>query len=168
VPDAALRALLEVLDRAYDHKSWHGTNLKGALRALPVPVAVWRPAPGRHNAWEYALHAAYWKYRVRRLLTGEPQGSFPLQGSDFFPRPGEGLPGKERAAAWKADRALLEEEHRLLRAAVEGLAGRNLESGPDGTKHTFLELVSGAAAHDLYHAGQIQLLKRLAKGESDH
>ncbi len=161
MPDSAVAVLLAALDRAYDLKSWHGTNLKGSLRGVSVSVAAWRPAPGRHNAWEYALHAAYWKYRVRRLLTGEPQGSFPLQGSDFFLRP-----EKEQAteAAWKADRALLDAEHRSLRAAVEALAGRDLEEGPEGTKHTFLELVTGAAAHDLYHAGQIQLLKRLATG----
>ncbi len=161
--DPAVAVLLAALDRAYDTKSWHGTNLKGSLRGLPVAVAVWRPAPGRHNAWEYTLHAAYWKYRVRRLLTGEPQGSFPLQGSDFFPRPEA---GKETVAAWKADRALLDEEHRRLRQAVAGLAGRDLEARPEGSQHTFLELVTGAAAHDLYHAGQIQLVKRLAKGEA--
>lgn len=57
--DPVLAALLAALDRAYDRKSWHGTNLKGSLRAVSVETAVWRPAPGRHNVWEYAVHAAY-------------------------------------------------------------------------------------------------------------
>lgn len=58
--------LLALLDEAYDHRSWHGTNLRGALRGLPSAVAAWRPEPMRHNIWELVVHAAYWKYAVRR------------------------------------------------------------------------------------------------------
>lgn len=158
--DPAVTVLLVTLDRAYDHKSWHGTNLKGSLRGMPASLAAWRPAPGRHNAWEYAVHAAYWKYVVRRKITGEPRGSFPLGGSNFFPRP---EPGAATEAAWKRDRALLEEQHRLLRDAVAGLTGGTLAREVEGSEHDLVALIAGAAAHDLYHAGQIQLLKRLAK-----
>lgn len=158
--DPTTDVILAALDRAYDAKSWHGTNLRGAVRGLRADLAAWRPAPGRHNAWEYAVHAAYWKYVVRRKITGEPRGSFPLEGSNFFPRPEE---GRATEAAWKADRALLEEQHRLLREAVASLTAADLARPAEGSKYTLLELVTGATAHDLYHAGQIQLLKRLAK-----
>lgn len=157
--DPAVDVLLAALDRAYDRKSWHGTNLRGSLRGMPLEVAVWRPAPGRHNVWEYAVHAAYWKYAVRRRITGEPRGSFALEGSNWFERP---EPDRATEAAWKADRRLLEEEHRLLREAVAGLTARDLGRKPPGGETSLLDLVTGAAAHDLYHAGQIQLLKRLA------
>jgi hypothetical protein len=160
VPDPTVDLVLAALDRAYDKKSWHGTNLRGAVRGIRADLAAWRPAPDRHNAWEYTLHAAYWKYVVRRKITGEARGSFPLEGSSFFPRPEK---GRATEAAWKADRALLEEQHRLLRQAVVGLFAKDLARQAEGSKYTLLELVTGAAAHDLYHAGQIQLLKRLAK-----
>lgn len=162
MPDPAVDVLLVSLDRAYDTKSWHGTNLRGAVRGLQADLAAWRPAPGRHNAWEYAVHAAYWKYVVRRKLTGEPRGSFPLAGSNFFARPEE---GRATPAAWKADRALLEEQHRRLREAVAALSTDDLWRRAEGSRVTLLELITGAAAHDLYHAGQIQLLKRLAKAD---
>ena len=159
MPDPTIDALLAALDRAYDKKSWHGTNLKGSIRGLSPEAAAWRPAPDRHNAWEYAVHAAYWKYAVRRRITGEPRGSFPLEGSNWFERP---EPGRATEAAWKEDRRLLDKEHRRLREAVAGLGAKDLTKKPPGGGTTILDLVTGAAAHDLYHAGQIQLVKRLA------
>jgi DinB family protein len=149
--------LLRDLDQGYDHKSWHGTVLRGSLRSLSAEQAAWRPAPGRHNIWELAVHAAYWKYSVLRRL---PQGEgvrFPLKGSNWFERPqGD---GSERA--WKADLQLLGKMHRELRQAVAALRDVDLEMIPEGSKTSILDLVLGVARHDIYHAGQIQLLKRL-------
>jgi hypothetical protein len=150
--------LLDALDEAFERKSWHGTNLKGSVRGMGVEAALWRPGPGRHNAWELAVHAAYWKYVVRRMLTGEPKGGFPLEGSNFFPRP------SGSAAEWTADLRLLSAEHRRLRAAVAALRPSDLGRKPAGSRNTVVFLVRGATAHDLYHAGQIQLLKRLRAG----
>ena len=143
--------LLQLLDEAFDKKSWHGPNLRGSLRGVSAEQASWRPAPGAHNIWEYAVHAAYWKYVVRRKLTGAKRGSFPLPGSNFFVRPQD--PGE---AAWKKDLALLSGQHQDLRRAIEELR----PGGGNWQKQLFL--IRGAAAHDLYHAGQIRLIRRLS------
>ncbi|HEX6209678.1 MAG TPA: hypothetical protein VF136_02805, partial [Methylomirabilota bacterium] len=66
-----IELLLSQIDQAYDHRSWHGTNLRGSVRGVVAEVAAWRPGPGRHNIHEIVVHAAYWKYAVRRRLTGE-------------------------------------------------------------------------------------------------
>ena len=149
-----IESLLCFLDEAFNQRSWHGTNLRGSLRGLSFHQAAWRPAPGRHNIWEIAVHAAYWKYAVRRRITGEKRGSFPLKGSNWFPRPVE-----LSASAWKNDIALLEHEHQALRAAVAVLKARSAFHGKRWEQ--ILWGIRGVAAHDLYHAGQIQLLKRL-------
>ena len=161
--DTSLAVALAALDEAFDKKAWHGPNLRGATRRLEARAAAWRPAPGRHNAWELVVHAASWKYAVRRRLTGEKRGSFPLEGSNWFPRP---LPEQRRdlERAWRADLALLMDEHRQLRAVVAALPPGALARLSPGTKHTLGRLVFGAALHDVYHAGQVQLLKRLAEG----
>jgi hypothetical protein len=151
--------LLDALDEAYDRRSWHGTNLRGSIRGLPRAVANWRPAPDRHNIWELVVHAAYWKYAVRRRLTGEKRGSFPLAGSNWWRRPDE-----DSDAAWSHDVALLAAEHRALRAAVARLPAARFGRQAPGSPFTYAALIRGAAAHDLYHAGQIQLLKRLVRG----
>lgn len=151
-----LALLLRILDEAYEKRAWHGPNLKGSLRGLGAQEASWRPGPDRHNIWEIAVHAAYWKYAIRRRLTGEKRGAFPLEGSNWFARPD--VPTDK---AWRADVAMLEDEHRRLRATVAKLSPTALGVKPHGSKHPTDTLVSGGAAHDVYHAGQIQLLKRL-------
>ena len=143
------------LDTAFDKKAWHGPTLKGVLRGVDEQLASWRPAPERHTIWELMVHCAYWKYTVRRRITSEKRGAFPLKGSNWFTRPDGG-------ANLRADLTLLTDTHRSLREAVEDLAEAKLDTVPSGSTHTFAQLIAGVAAHDLYHAGQIQLMKRLA------
>jgi uncharacterized damage-inducible protein DinB len=149
--------ILSIIDQAYDRPSWHGTNLRGSLRRVPARQAAWRPGRRRHNIWELAVHAAYWKYAAWRRLTGATRGSFALKGSNWFRRP---LDLNEEA--WRADLALLDQMHRSLRDAVDKLTQRQLFQTPRGSTVSTFALVSGVAAHDLYHAGQIQLLKKLS------
>ncbi|MGE5277674.1 MAG: DinB family protein [Acidobacteriota bacterium] len=150
--------LLSILDEAYERKAWHGANLRGALRGIQAREAGWRPAPGRHSIRELVLHVAYWKYAVRRMLTGEKRGAFPEKGSNWFPR---NAPPTEKA--WRSDLALLEREHRRLREAIASLPAAALSRRPRGSKHGTAKLVYGVASHDLYHTGQIQLLKVLQR-----
>jgi DinB superfamily len=152
--DSEIRLLLDLIDEAFDKKSWHGPNLGGSIRGVTAAQAAWRPAPGRHNIWELTLHAAYWKYVVRRRITGEKRGSFVLEGSNFFARPVE-----QTEAAWKHDVGILVVEHKALRWAVVKLSPGSRE--PARKWRSTLHLIRGAAAHDLYHAGQIRLLRRL-------
>ncbi len=154
-PEIAL--LLDALDEAFDHKSWHGPNLRGAVRLVSAEEAAWRPGTGRHNIRELVVHCAYWKYAVRRMLTGGKRGSFAMEGSNWFAREGGD------AAAWKSEVKLLAEEHRQLREVVSKLRPADLTRKPKGSKYTTAAIVRGIAAHDLYHAGQIQLLKRLQR-----
>jgi len=156
-PHATVAPLLALMDEAYDTRAWHGTNLRGSLRGLTAEQAAWRPGRGRHNAWEIVLHAGYWKYAVWRRLTGTKRGSFGATGSNWFARP----EGKPSEADWRRDLRLLADEHRRLREVVAGLGPGSLERMVPGSRFTVSATVRGAAAHDLYHAGQIQLLKRL-------
>ena len=150
----SLQHYLAAVDQAYNRKAWHGPNLKGALRGVRPRQALWRPGSGRHCIWEIAVHAAYWKYAVRRRIAGIRRGSFALEGSNWFPAPSRGSD-----AEWRKALALLEGEHRLLVRCLEGLGDDDLRKRSGS--YTFASLISGVAMHDVYHAGQIQLLKRL-------
>jgi len=156
MPATETEVLLHALDHAYDTTSWHGPNLRGAIRGLSHVEAARRPAKGRHNVWELVLHCAYWKYTVRRRMTGEKRGSFPLEGSNFFERD-----AKDGAARWKADVALLDEVHRSLRAEVARFPAKDWGKRLKGSRWTYRDTVAGVAAHDLYHAGQMRLVKVL-------
>ena len=153
---AAVAVLLALVDEAFDRRSWHGTNLRGALRGLTPEQAMWRPSRQRHNIWEIVTHAAYWNYTVRRRLLDERRGRFAVAGSNFFP-----APRTATQPAWRDNVALLAREHRVLRDAVAALEEGDLARPMGRGQDTVGGVVRGIAAHDLYHAGQIQLIKRM-------
>jgi hypothetical protein len=154
--DERVAILLQILDEAYERQAWHGTNLKGSLRGISVEQAAWRANRRRHCIWEIAVHTAYWKYAVRRRLLGEQRGSFPIKGSNWF-----GMPAKRTETAWRNDLRLLDSMHTSLRAAIVDLSPSRLHRKPRGSKVSNIRQIYGIAMHDVYHAGQIQLLKRL-------
>ncbi|MDA2925058.1 DinB family protein [Acidobacteria bacterium AH-259-L09] len=152
--DPRIELLLKALDEGYSRKAWHGPNLRGSIRGLSERQASWRPASKRHNIREVVVHAAYWKYAVRRRLLGGKRGAFPLRGSNWFTRPS----GED---AFGDAVVLLEQEHRKLREAVSGFPPERLSRSFPNARATPADIILGIAFHDVYHAAQIQLLKRL-------
>lgn len=149
----AIETLLALVDEAFDRTAWHGPTLRAALRGVSPRQAEWRPGPRRHNIHELTLHAAYWKHVVRRRLTGDRSVRFPLDGSNWF--------AVDRSRTWKEDIRLLADEHRKLRAVVAAFPARRLHAFVIGRRQTAAFTIRGIAAHDLYHAGQIQLIKTM-------
>jgi len=146
-----------LLDEGFSKAAWHGPNLLGSLRGVTLPQLLFRPRKEGHNIWELAVHCAYWKYAVRNRLNEGERNTFPLEGSNFFARnPGLTL------ADWKNDLTLLKQQHSLLKATIAALDPKSFDSKVTGSRHTVRRTVLGIAAHDIYHAGQIGLLKRMA------
>jgi len=158
MPSAYIDLLVWNLQPPRGRKNWHGgPSPVGALRGVTAAQAAWRPTPRRKSIWELALHIAYWKYTVRRHLETGDRPRFPRSPANF---PDQPEPADD--PAWARDVALLRTEHQRLVEAVRRLASNRLaEIPPEGRRWTYGELVLGIAAHDVYHTGQIQLLKRL-------
>ena len=155
--NAEIRLLLRVLDQAFDTKGWHGTTLAGSLRGVAMLQALRRPQPSRHNIWELVLHTAYWKYTVhRRLVEDGGRGGFPRRPSNW-----PDVPEHPTPKVWRDDVALLKAMHATLRQAVAKLPPVRLKRRSPKGEWTYGELIHGVAAHDLYHTGQIQLIKKL-------
>lgn len=162
--------LLDLLDEAYDRRSWHGPVLKGALRGVTAKRAAWRPAPGRNSIRDLAYHCAYWKYCAREFLIREARrhklaGKGPaFSPCEAFARSPANFPARDEAVTetqWKADLRLLEKEHRKLRRTIAALPEALLDKRGGKARIKVSELCHGVAAHDLYHCGQICYLKRL-------
>ena len=160
--DRRLEEALRHLQPPPGTKLWHGgATVLGALRGLSPEVAAWKPYPDRHSIWDLALHVAYWNYAVRRRVLGEGKGRFPRSPSNW-----PLVPETHSPEAWEKDRRLVRECHELL---VEGLSSFDQDrlddvAGGEG-QTTYADLITGAVLHDTYHAGQIQMLKRLARSE---
>jgi hypothetical protein len=142
-----------VLSEGYGPGAWHGPDLKAALAGVSLELAFWRPAPGRHNIAEIALHHAYYARAVRAKLTGAVPEPIGVDGDDWF-----ALPNDTRLA-WPEILALVDTEQRRLAETVAeigaGRAGSPLSPGER------FDLVLGITCHAIYHAGQVQLVKAL-------
>lgn len=151
--------LLFLYDQSFTGRAWHGPTLWGSLRGLDAAGALLRPAPGRHNPWELVLHCAYWKWTIRRRLTGDETLVFPRAGTNF-----PLLPDVPDDQAWRRDRELLRREHRALRDVIAALRPSRLGRRAGRSRWTVRESVVGIACHDVYHAGQIRLVRTLTSG----
>jgi hypothetical protein len=150
IPQATLRRLL---DEGHGPEAWYGADITAATADVDATSALARPAPGRHNVAEIALHHAFWTREVRQRLTGAAAEPFPLEGEDWFEVPGE------RDITWADVRGTLAREQERLADAVEAIARGDLASPL--TESERFDQVLGIAAHAAYHAGQIQLVKKL-------
>jgi hypothetical protein len=149
------RVLARISEEGYGPGAWHGSDLKAALTDVPADLAFWRPAPGRHNIAEIALHHAYTARSVRGRLSGTPPEPFVLPGDDWFD-PGPGGLG------WSEIQAVVDTEQRRLAGVLADIAAGRTRS-PLAEAERF-DLVLGITCHAIYHAGQVQLIKRL-RGE---
>jgi DinB superfamily len=145
-----------ILRESYGEGAWHGPDLKAALADVTADTAFWRPAPGRHNIAEIALHHAYCARGVRAKLTGLELEPFVLEGDDWFD-----LAGPSTMPWSKIVELVADQQERLSRCVADISAGR--AESPLAESERF-DLVLGVACHAVYHAGQIQLIKRLAGG----
>ena len=154
--------LLErLLDEGYvpsgGRDAWHGPDFAAAIAGVDVATAFWRPAPGRHNIAEIALHHAYYQHAVRARLSSAPIEPFPLEGDDWFPADEGG------ALSWSAICDLCARLQRELKATVRATAEGRDRSDLDAAGR--FDQVLGVTAHAVYHAGQILLLRRLREAD---
>ncbi len=156
--DPRTEEILNLLQPAKGQRLWYGgATAAGSLRGVGCEEAAWKPAADRHSIWALVLHLAYWKYAVRRIIEDSPKGAFPRKPSNW---PAEPDPANEKA--WKQDRRLLGEEHEKLLTAIRGFDPHRLDQmAPGSGSYRYGDLMFGVSTHDLYHTGQIQLLKRL-------
>jgi hypothetical protein len=142
-----------VLDEGYGPGAWYGSDLRAAIAGVTPATAFARPARGRHNIAEVALHHAYWAGQIESKLTGESSAAFPLVGEDWFEL------DDESRLTWTAITALVDASHqRLSRAVGEIASGARISPLPEAER---FDLVIGLTGHAAYHAGQIQLIKKM-------
>jgi uncharacterized damage-inducible protein DinB len=154
------RRLIEQLQREFDGDPWHGPSLKELLAGVEADLASHRPAGSTHSIWELVLHISGWKREVAARLGGK-LASDPAAGD--WPQAGEPSAGR-----WRAVQADLAKAHAELIAAVESLPSvlmhepvRDERSPASGSGETAWQTIAGVLQHDVYHAGQVAILKKL-------
>jgi hypothetical protein len=145
--------LNRILDEGYGPGAWYGADLRAAIGDVTPAAAFARPARGRHNIAEVALHHAYWAGQIESRLTGAGASAFPLVGEDWFEL------DDESKLSWTAIVTLVDAaQQRLGRAVGETASGARVSPLSEAER---FDLVLGITGHAAYHAGQIQLIKKL-------
>jgi len=155
--DARLNDFLNQFALAPGKRLWYGgASLFGTLRGMNAQQAAWQATGHDHSIWQLLLHCAYARYNVRRVFTGRlERGGFPRPGGYWA-----NLPELASEKTWKEDVALLKDEHQRLVEAVKGFDPTRLdEQATQDCK--YIDLLWGIVMHDLYHVGEMQVLKRL-------
>jgi uncharacterized damage-inducible protein DinB len=150
---AETKKIAEQLRKAYGGNAWHGPSLREVLTDVTSVMAARRPVRGAHTIWEIVLHIAQWENVVRRRLAGARIVTLPPEKD--WPRPRDTSP-----AVWRKTLFQLKLGNRELRQAMARFPDRRLKERVPGKKHDFYTMLHGVVQHDLYHAGQIILLRK--------
>jgi uncharacterized damage-inducible protein DinB len=147
--------IADQLRRAFEGKAWHGDSLFEILKNVNPSQAAARPIKDAHTIWELVLHIAAWDVVALRRLGGK---AATVSGTKNFPFVTDASDG-----AWRKAIADLQRVHEELISAVAVFPDSRLYEkvpGKSGAHHNFYYMLHGVVQHELYHAGQIAILKK--------
>ena len=145
--------------RAFDGQAWHGPSVMSILNGVTAEQAAARPIPGAHSIWELTLHIRAWEGACLRRLSGDP-AQLP-DNEDWPPVP----PVNDTSETeWEKTKQQLVETHQQLLQALASVDDSRLDQpiidDPQTSYSSVYVTLHGGVQHDLYHAGQIAILKK--------
>lgn len=151
-----VRRIGSQLKRAFEGQAWHGASLQELLAGVTHEQAAASPFPKVHSIWELVLHIETWSRIVTQSLEGQAMPEQLPTEEDWS----EAVDASE--TAWRATLAKLEGGQRQLRDALRNQTDQKLEEIVPGHPYSFYFLLHGTIQHNIYHAGQIALLKKIS------
>lgn len=142
--------------RAFEGEAWHGPSVLALLEGVTALQAAAHPIPGAHSIWELTLHIAAWERACLRRLNGD---TAQLTDEEDWQKINDGS-----EAAWEKTKQLLIDTHRELLDAIakvdESRLNEPIIKHPEIPFSSVYVTLHGGVQHDLYHAGQIAILKK--------
>src|ERR1051326_7730679 len=149
--------ILDKMRRAYEGNAWHGPSVKETLVGITAAQAHARPIANAHSIWELVRHIAVWEDVGRRRLEGD-RAEIEISSTEDWP-----ASDYTSEAAWEQAKAALDRGHQALVEAISRVPESRLNEPILEGKSTVYVTLHGVIQHDLYHAGQIAMLKRAMK-----
>jgi uncharacterized damage-inducible protein DinB len=149
-----IERILDQLKRAYEGNAWHGPSVREALAGVTAAQAHARPLTNAHSIRELIQHIAVWESVGRRRLEGD-RAAIEISSPEDWP------PADDTSeAAWEQAKAALDRGHQALHEAIARISEERLDEPILAGLSTVYVTVHGVIQHDLYHAGQIAMLKK--------
>jgi uncharacterized damage-inducible protein DinB len=147
--------LADQIRRAFDGEAWHGDSVLELLKNVDARMAAAHPIKDAHSIWELVLHVAAWDGAVLTRTGGQ---AVQLRDEQNFPSVKD-----TSEAAWRKSIEHAKQTHQQLADAVAAFPDSRLQeqvAGKTEGYYNFFYMFSGIVQHELYHAGQIALLKK--------
>ena len=144
--------IADQLRRAFYGSAWHGPAVLELLEDMDAATAAAKPLEDVHSIWELLLHVEAWDRAAMVRLGGK---KYQPEGTDNFPPS-----SKVTEEAWRKVVARAKRTHDLLVKTVEALPESRLRDRVPGKRYDFYHMLHGIAQHELYHAGQMAILKK--------
>jgi uncharacterized damage-inducible protein DinB len=145
--------IADQLRRSFDGDAWHGDSLLEILQGVDAKKAAAHPIAGAHSIWELLLHLSAWDGAVLRRMDSDVLVE--LNAAENFPAVTD-----TSEAAWQHAIADAKRVHEKLISAVSAFPESRLTEEIPGKDYDFTNMLLGVVQHELYHAGQIALLKK--------
>ena len=147
--------------RAFEGEAWHGPAVLSVLNGVTAQQAAAHPIRGAHSIWELTLHIAAWERACLRRLQGDPAQL--ADAEDWQPL------NDTSEAAWENTKQQLIDNHHALLETIATVDDSRLNepiiTADRSTSYSSVYVtLHGGVQHDLYHAGQIAMLKKALEG----
>ena len=150
-----IERIADQISRGFDGDAWHGDPLMKILDGVTAKQAAAHPITGTHSVWEVVHHISAWRPAIVTRLSGK---AAELKGKDDWP------PVTDTSdTAWRNCISGLRQRHEALMQAVRAFPESKLDQNAPNRDHSYYVMLQGIVQHDLYHAGQIAILKKAAK-----
>ena len=149
-----IERILDQLKRAFEGNAWHGPSVQEVLTGVSAEQAHARPLANAHSIWELVRHTAVWEDVGRRRLSGD-RAQIEISSPQDWPPPED-----TSEAAWEQAKEALNRGHQALVEAIARTPESRLDEPISEGMSTVYVTMHGVIQHDLYHAGQIAMLKK--------
>lgn len=153
-----IHGIKDLLCGAYDGLNWYGQPLLKMLDGVTATEAAQKPIPTAHSIWEIILHMTAWTREVARRLRG---------GTDYEPEGGD-WPSTPRMSdqAWNSTLNDLASAHNELLRVLDSFPEDRLSELVQSEREkqagiNFYLMLHGLVEHNVYHSGQIVLMRKL-------
>jgi uncharacterized damage-inducible protein DinB len=145
-----VKFLVDQLKTTFKGDSWHGPNLVKSLKDISKEQAANKVIGTRHTIWELTDHMTYWLEEVRKSVQTKKNLN---QSGDPWPRMGA------TEEDWKQSVNRLEAAVNMLSDELINWTNDDLAAIVPESDYTFKQMLHGVVHHNLYHVGQINILK---------
>ncbi len=149
------KRIADQLRRSQQGAAWHGPAVAELLKGVDSLLAQRKPLSGVHSIWELVLHITAWQAAALRAVRGDKMPQ--LDGQDDWPVSGH------TEQDWREAVERLERVNEKLVASVANFSDERLSDTVPGRDYSFYFLFHGVVQHNLYHAGQVAILKAAAR-----